>query len=213
MIWTDALLVILLAANLWLLGSARLRTCINAVAIQGIVLGVLPLLAPGEAPLWRLGLQAAVSIALKAAVFPWLLLRAVRTLRITGEVSPYVGFPLSLLAGLALLALSVVGAARLPASGAAVSELIRPAALFTLFVGMFVIVSRRKAVTQVLGYLALENGIYALGMTLAEREPLLVEMGILLDLFAGVFVMGITIFHISQEFDHTDTGKLTALRG
>jgi hydrogenase-4 component E len=209
---TDALLVALVALNLSLLGSARLRTCIRIVAVQGVVLGVLPLLSPGEAPLVRLVLQAAASILLKAVIFPWLLQRAVRSVAITSEVEPYVGFPLSLLAGVALLALSVVGASRLPALPASVPRLTMPAALFTVFVGLFVIVARRKAVTQVLGFLAMENGIYVCGMAVAESEPFLVEMGILLDVFVGVFVMGIIIYHISREFDHVDSDRLSALK-
>ena len=211
-IWIDALLVLLLVLNLSILGSARLRTCIRVVAVQGIVLGVLPLLVRSSAPDWRALVLAGVSILLKAAVFPWLLGRAVRTLSITSEVEPYVGFPLSLLAGLALLGLSVAGAGRLPALGPQASALTVPAALFTLLVGLFVIVTRKKAVTQVLGYLAMENGIYAFGMALAVEEPFLVEMGILLDVFVGVFVMGIVIYHISREFDHVDTDRLTALK-
>lgn len=210
--WIDALLVLLVVLNLALLGSARLRTCIRIVAVQGIVLGILPLLVPSDAPVWRTALQAGISIVLKAAVFPWLLGRAVRTLAITSEVEPYVGFPLSLLAGLALLGVSVVGASRLPVLGAQASALTVPAALFTLLVGLFVIISRKKAVTQVLGYLAMENGIYAFGMAVAEKEPLLVEMGILLDVFVGVFVMGIIIYHISREFDHVDTDRLRVLK-
>jgi hydrogenase-4 component E len=209
----DAFLVTLVALNLALLGSARLRTCIRIVAVQGVVLGVLPLLTPGEGPLARLVLLAAASILLKAVVFPWLLQRAVRSVAITSEVEPYVGFPLSLLAGVALLGLSVAGASRLPALPASAPHLTMPAALFSVLVGLFVIVARKKAVTQVLGYLAMENGIYACGLAVAGRAPFLVEMGILLDVFVGVFVMGITIYHISREFDHVDADRLSALKG
>jgi len=66
---------------------------------------------------------------------------------------------------------------------------------------------------QTLGYLAMENGIYAFGLAFAVEEPLLVEMGVLLDVFVAVFVMGIAIYHISREFDHIDTDRLSALRG
>ena len=213
--WIDALLVLLVIVNLWLLGSARLRSCIVAVALQGVALGVLPLLAPGGLPYWRLLLQAGVSVLLKAVVFPWLLVRAVRSVEITEEVEPYVGFPLSLLGGLLLLGFSIAAARRLPVSPSVsgATALTVPAALFTVLVGLFVIVSRKKAVTQVLGYLVMENGIYAFGLALARREPLLVELGILLDVFVAVFVMGIAIHHISREFDHVDTDKLTELKG
>ena len=73
------------------------------------------------------------------------------------------------------------------------------------------IVSRRKALTQVLGYLVMENGIYAFGVGLVPGTPVLVELGILLDVLVAVFVMGITIFHINREFEHLDTSRLTTL--
>ncbi len=87
-----------------------------------------------------------------------------------------------------------------------------PGALFTILSGLFLIISRRKALTQVIGYLVLENGIYAFGAALAVEEPLVVEMGVLLDVFVAVFVMGITIHHISRDFDHIDTDRLSLLK-
>ena len=87
-----------------------------------------------------------------------------------------------------------------------------PGALFTILTGLLIIVSRRKALTQVVGYLAMENGVYAFGAALAVEEPLLVEMGVLLDVFVAVFVMGITIYQINREFDHIDTDRLSELK-
>jgi hydrogenase-4 component E len=87
-------------------------------------------------------------------------------------------------------------------------------ALFTIMVGMLLIVSRRKAVMQTLGYLAMENGIYAFGLAFAVEEPLLVEMGVLLDVFVGVFVMGIAIHHISHKVDLCQTfDRLSDVKG
>jgi hydrogenase-4 component E len=70
-----------------------------------------------------------------------------------------------------------------------------------------------KAVAQVVGYLLVENGVFIMGQTLAGEIPLTVELGILLDLFVGIFIFGIAIFHISDEFDHIDTAALTSLKG
>jgi hydrogenase-4 component E len=81
-----------------------------------------------------------------------------------------------------------------------------------LLTGLFLIVARRTALTQALGYLVMENGIYAFGVGLVEGTPMLLELGILLDVFVAVFVMGIAIFHISREFDHIDTDRMTTLR-
>jgi len=100
----------------------------------------------------------------------------------------------------------------LPLKAGTKDILLVPAALATLFTGFLVLVSRRKALTQVVGYLVLENGIYLFGLLLVEEMPMLVETGILLDLFVGVFVMGIVINHIRTAFDSTDTRHLAELK-
>ena len=128
------------------------------------------------------------------------------------EDEPFVGFTTSLLLGLGLLGAALHVAWRLPLPDAGDTTLLVPVALFTMMVGLLLIVGRRKAVMQTLGYLAMENGIYAFGLAFAIEEPLLVEMGVLLDVFVAVFVMGIAIHHISREFDHIDTDRLSALK-
>lgn len=209
---TEGVLVVLMLTSLWLLGSSRLLSCIAAVSVQGVLLGVLPLVIRLDAPMWRLVLQAAVSFGLKGVVFPLLLLRAVRSVDARREVEPLVGYSLSLLLGVALLAVSLYTGLRLPLAGGLSPTLLVPSAIFTALTGLFVIVGRRSAIVQALGYLAMENGIAAFGMALAEQEPLLVEMGTLLDAFVAVFVMGITIFRINREFDHIDSERLSDLK-
>ncbi len=211
-IWVDAFLVLLILSNLWLLGSSRLLACIAVAAVQGVMLGALPFIAGADAPLWRLILQAAVNLGLKGIAFPLLLLRAVRRVEISREVQPYVSYPLSLIIGVGLIALSLFLGSRLPIPGADTPRLLVPGAFFTALTGLFLIVGRKSAITQVLGYLVIENGITTFAVALAEREPLLVEMGTFLDAFMAVFVMGITIFHISREFDHIDSGALSSLK-
>jgi len=210
--WVDALIVLVVLTNLRVLGASRLSACIRAVAVQGALLGLLPVLAHLDALTGRLLLQAAASTLLKAVVFPWLLARAVREASIQLEVEPFVGYTASLTAGLLFWGGAFWLGQRLPVPGAEELRLLVPTALFTIFVGLFLIVARRKALTQVLGYLVLENGIYTFGMAFAEKQPLLVELGILLDVFMGVFVMGITLYHISREFDHLDADRLSELR-
>ena len=81
-----------------------------------------------------------------------------------------------------------------------------------MLTGFLVLTTRRKAITQVVGYLVLENGIFIMGLCLLEAMPFLVESGVLLDLFVGIFVMGIIINHIHREFASLDTGRLSALK-
>ena len=91
------------------------------------------------------------------------------------------------------------------------TELLVPVALVTVMIGLLVLTSRSKAITQVVGYLMLENGIYLFGLTQSERVPFLAEVGVLLDLFVAVFIMGIVVFHINREFDSISAANLTEL--
>jgi hydrogenase-4 component E len=100
----------------------------------------------------------------------------------------------------------------LPPSASSVSELLVPAALATVLSGFLVMATRRKAITQVVGYLILENGIFVMGLSLVDALPFLVEAGVLLDLFVGIFVMGIILNHIQREFDSLDVARLSELK-
>jgi hydrogenase-4 component E len=208
----DDLLIAVVLVDLFALASSRLGRLIRTVALQGIVLGALPLVAhPGELT-WRAAFVSAVSLVLKGFVFPWLLFRATRDEAVRREESPFVGYTLSLLVGIVIIGGSFVLGERLPLPFPAVSSLLVPVALSTAIIGLFLIVSRRKAATQVLGYLVLENGIFVFGLTLAVKMPAVVEMGVLLDVFIGVFVMGIAIHHIHRQFDSIDVAELTSLK-
>jgi hydrogenase-4 component E len=209
---TDPMLVFVVLLNLMLLGSSRLGACVRISALQGMALGILPLLVATHGISVRLLLFALVFFVLKGIVFPRLLLRAIRSADVRHEVEPMVGYPASVLLGVVLLALSFWLTSRIDLPRPAASPLVLPLALATILIGLFLIVSRRMALLQVVGYLVLENGIFIFGVALAQEQPLLVEMGILLDVFVAVFVMGIALFHISREFDHIDVEQLSALR-
>ncbi|MDM7914400.1 MAG: NADH-quinone oxidoreductase subunit K [Candidatus Eisenbacteria bacterium] len=211
--WIDAAVALVVFTNLRLLGTSRLVACIRIVTIQGVLLGLLPILSHAGDLTLRVTLQAAASILTKGVVFPWLLTRAVRGADVRREIDPIVGYTPSLLLGGALLGVSLWLGWRLPLPVPSGSTFLIAVSLFTIMVGLFILIARRMAITQVLGYLAMENGIYAFGLAFAEKEPLLVEMGILLDAFMAVFVMGIMIYHINREFHDIDTDRLSELRG
>lgn len=206
------ILVLLVLINLVLLGAGRLATCIRLVAAQGVLLGGLALLVQvGWSP-WRAVLLAGGSVVLKGIVFPRLLWKALRGAEIRREVEPFVGFLASVLLGLAMLGLTLWIGSRLQLPVPPASPLLVPVALFTMLVGLFLTISRRKAISQVLGYLVLENGIVAFGIALSHEAPLSVELGVLLDVFVAVLVMGIIIHNIREEFDHIDTDRLVTLK-
>jgi len=155
----------------------------------------------------------ALLLALKAFAIPFLLLRALREADVRHEVEPFVSVHVSVVIGTGLVAMSFWLATLLVLPRPAPSAVVVPAALATLLLGFLILVSRRQAITQVVGYLMLENGVFMFGQTLIRDMPVAAELAILLDLLVGVFVMGIAIHHISRTFDHIDTERLTSLRG
>jgi hydrogenase-4 component E len=211
----DTLLIVALALNFVALGVSRIRGVINAVAIQGILLGILlvifPLVIPGEIEV-RAILLGVVTIGLKGFVIPWFLVHAMREANIQHEVKPVVNYISSLLLGAVGTGLALVFSYTLPLEDEHKNLLLVPASLSTVWTGFLMLTTRKKAIMQVLGYLLLENGIFLFGLLLLEAMPLLVEIGVLLDLFTGIFVMGIIIHHISREFASTSTEHLAELK-
>ncbi len=208
----DLILVIVILTNLRLLASGRLGAAIRMVALQGVLVGLVPLLAPGHAPGWRALALAVGSMALKGGVFPWLLFRALREAEIGREMRPFVGYVASALTGVGALAGAFALSNRLPNLPGTPSSLVVPTALFSILAGLFLLVARRSAVSQVLGFIVLENGVFTFGAAMMQETSLLVEAGVLLDVFVAVFVMGIALFHISREFDHLDADRLSELK-
>ena len=210
--WANTLIVVVALANLMLLGASRLSLCVRATAAQGAAIGLFLLCTHTGGLTVDLVVLALLSIALKAFVFPGFLYRVLNRTDVRHELEPYVGYGLSILFGIAMLIIALWLGARMPVQELKDSRFILPVALWTIFVGLFIVVARRKAISQVIGYLALENGIFLFGAAIAGELPVVVEIGILLDVFVAVFVMGLAIFHINRELDHTDADRLSAMR-
>jgi hydrogenase-4 component E len=196
-----------------LLGTSRIGSCIRWLSFQGILFGMVPLIVHSDGlPLREIAL-AAGNVGLKGIVFPWLLLRLRARADYNREVQPFVSFILSILFGVLALALSVWLTTEMKPALREAPFVMLDSSIFLIFVGLFLIISRRNALMQVIGYLVLENGIFVFGVITVAGTPMLVELGVLLDAFVAVFVMGIAIYHINREFGSIDVDRLTALRG
>lgn len=205
----QVVLLLVVLTDLAVLGTSRLSSCIRGLAAQGLLLGLLPVLVAPQLSVHAVGL-ALGTVAVKAIALPWFLAWAIREAAVRREVEPLIGFIASQLLGALALALAFAIASRLPLPTAQ-QPLLVPVSLATLMIGFIVLTTRRKALTQVVGYLILENGIYLFGLTQTESVPFLIELGVLLDIFVGVFIMGIVVFHINREFDSLDATRLTEL--
>lgn len=208
--FADQLLVLVMLINFIMLGTSRLSFAIRAVAVQGVVLGVIPgLIHPFSGHL--LGIILCVILA-KGVIIPYVISEAIRKAQIRREVEPFIGYVPTLLLGAVFTALAFVFAQKLPLAPEHKELLFVPASIATLMTGFLVLTTRKKAISQVIGYLVLENGIFIFGLLLTEAMPFMVEAGALLDLLVGIFVMGIVINQISREFATVDTSRLQALR-
>ncbi|MCC7387061.1 MAG: hydrogenase [Deltaproteobacteria bacterium] len=207
----DPLLVLVLMSNFLLLGTTRLRSAINASAMQGVLLGLLTVFVHPELSM-RAITVGAIAIAIKALLIPQMLHRALREAAIRREIEPYISYVTSLILGAVATGAAVLFADRLPLAPEHQGLLLVPASLATVLTGFLILTTRRKAITQVVGYLVLENGIFIMGLTLHEAMPSLVEVGVLLDLLVAIFVIGIVINHISREFASLDVARLDTLK-
>lgn len=207
----NAILVVVLILNLFALGTSRIVTVIRTVALQGALLSLVPILVHGRltAPV---GLAAAAALVLKGVTIPSMMMRALRDANIKREVEPLVGLLPSIILGALGTGFALLFARQLPLAPEHEGSLLVPAAIGTVLTGFLFLTTRFKALSQVLGYLVLENGIFIFGMLLIDAMPLLVEMGVLLDLFVGIFVICIIVNKINKSFSSMDTRRLVALK-
>jgi hydrogenase-4 component E len=157
-------------------------------------------------------LLAAVMVLVKSIIIPVLLLKAIREADIRRPVESSIGILPTLLAGAVGTGLALVFAGTLPLLSEHTSNLVVPASLATALTGFLILTTRWRALTQVIGYIVLENGVFIFGLLLIEAIPFLVEIGVLLDLFVGVLVMGIIINHVNRTFGSVESSYLSALR-
>jgi len=207
----NLILVAVLLLNLFMLGTSRIRGLIQAAALQGVVLGTI-LLLMADSIGWNTSLLVIATIVLKGSLIPRMLHRALREAQIKREVEPLIGFAPSMLLGALGTLLSLAFASGLPLAPQHQELLIVPASFSTVVTGFLLLTTRIKAITQAIGYLVLENGIFIFGMLLVEAMPFLVEVGFLLDVFVGIFVVSIIIHHIQREFASLDTRRLASLK-
>lgn len=208
----DIILLLVLLSDLYLLSLTRLGAAIRVMAFQGVLLALLPFISAGGI----LSLHGVIigfsSLAIKAILIPRFLSHAAREVRTGLEIDSYIPYGAALVAGMSVVLVSFWVARKFALPVTVSSRLWIPVSLAAVMIGLLMLIIRKKAITQVIGYLVLENGIYILGLSLAAQMPFLVELGVLLDVFAGVFIMGITMNHIKNYFDDLDVDNLTILK-
>jgi hydrogenase-4 membrane subunit HyfE len=208
----DVLGALLLFSTLLILAAGQLFRAIYAVAVQSVFLAIAGAVlgaATGNPDLWII---AGITVVVKAVLLPWLLIWVVRRIQIPREIEPVI--PIN--ATLALAAGIVVLAFRLAASLGPVRQAITgnalPVGIALILLGVLVMASRRKALVQMVGLFASDNGIFFTAMAVSQGMPLIIEIGVILDVVLGALVMGILVLRVRSSVD-TDIADLEDLRG
>jgi hydrogenase-4 component E len=163
-------------------------------------------------------IAAGLTLVFRAILLPLVLEYLVDRIKIRHEIEPYVNAPLSVIASglLTLLAYVVAESFHRPEAEISAEHLghnTLAAALALFLIGFFMMLNRRKAITQILGLLSLENGMFLAAISLTYGMPLLIELGITFDLLVAVLVLGVLVYQIRETFDSMDVSKLSRLRG
>ena len=189
---------------------------VKLMTVQGIIVSAVPLvLTTAHGVTFNLILFFLLLLLVKGVLIPWLLYRAVTRVVVNREIEPIVGYHASLFAGLVMIVFSVYLINQLHLTMLTPDhKLLLVTAITTMGAGLILLMARRKAITQVIGYLMMENGIYLIGTALAKQlhTQYVVEFAVLLDLLVAVLVMGIVLNNINHTFDDVDTGLLRQLK-
>ena len=200
--WIDASCILIVFFALTILATYRIVGMIQIFALQSFVLSLMPLFLHADALSGRDIMLSLGTMVLKAALVPYILFWTIRHISMRSEVKPIIGLGTSIICGALIIAGAVWVSLSLKLPGRPVSDLGLPCSLATVLLGFMIMVTRTRAVTQVIGYLVIENGIFLFALSLFDTMPTLIEMGILLDIFVAVFIMAIVLNHINEEFEH-----------
>lgn len=207
------LAAVMLVLQLLLLAQRMLVTVIRVFALQSLLLAVIAAVVGYTYDAWHVLLVAVLTLIGKVLFLPWLLERLIRRIRIEQEISPWLNVPASLFlcGGLTFLGYLV---ARPFSSLERVGGNTLAVAVALVLTGFFLILNRRKAVTQVLALLTMENGVMLAAIAFSSHGmPLVVELGIFFDVVIAVMVLGLLVFRIRESFASMDTSRLNELKG
>ncbi len=210
-------LINLFAALLLLLAFAmltqrRILSLINLFAVQGFVLALSTAVVAYSTNQGHLYLSAAITFALKVMLLPWFLHWLIRKLNVRWDVESVVNIPVQMLIGIALVIFAFNLAAPISQIAGTITKSALGIATASILLSFLMMITRRKAVSQVIGFLAMENGLFFAATSATYGMPMVVELGILFDVLMGALIFGVFFFHIRETFESLDIHHLEKLK-
>jgi hydrogenase-4 component E len=206
------LAAMILLTSFALLVQRRMNALLHLFAIQGFLLAVSAGVVGYVSGEHHLYISSILTLTMKVVLLPYILLVLVRKLKIHREVEMIVKIPTTMMIGIALVIFSYHLTAPIRELSTLVTRSTLAVALATVMLGFLMMITRRHAVTQIIGFLAMENGLLFAATSATYGMPLVVELGVALDLLIAAFIFGIFFFHINTTFDSLDVDQMARLK-
>jgi len=207
----------LLAAILLLLAFAmltqrRILSLINLFALQGLTLTLSTAVVAWSTGQSHLYWSALVTFALKVVLLPWILHRLIRRLNVKWDVETLINIPTTMLIGIVLVILAFNLALPISQLAGTITKSTLGIAMASMLLAFLMMITRSKAVPQVIGFLAMENALFFAATSATYGMPMVVELGIALDVLVGMLILGVFFFQIRERFDSLDIRHLEKLK-
>lgn len=207
---TDVLLIIFIITLFYVSIANRIITYVRVLALQGVILFAVTFLQLKDIHTWNLVLILLETIIFKAIAVPLFLSYIIKRNKITRESEPYLPHFISLLITTMIVVITILLASSI--QDTFLDKIFFIVSLATLFTGLYFIATRKKIITHVMGYLMIENGVFVLSLAVGNEMPNLVNLGIMLDVFASVLILGIFLNKIGDVFKDVDVDQLSNLK-
>lgn len=195
-----------------MLGQRRVLTLIHLFAAQGLMLTASTLVVAASTGQAHLYGSAALTFLLKVLALPWILHRLIRRLNVRWDVEPLINIPTTMIAGLVLVILAFNLALPISALAGTITRGTLGIALAIVLLAFLMMITRSKAIPQVVGFLSMENGLFFAATSATYGMPMVVELGIALDVLVGMVILGVFFFQIREQFDSLDIRHLEKLK-
>lgn len=195
-----------------MLSQRRILSLINLFAAQGLVLALSIADSAWLTHQHHLYYSAALTLVLKVLILPWLLHRMIRRLEIKWDVETLINIPSTMLIGIFLVVFAFNLALPISQLSGTILRDTLGIALASVLLSFMMMITRRKAIPQVIGFLAMENGLFFAATSATYGMPMVVELGVALDVLVGVFIFGIFFFHIREAFDSLEIRHMEKLK-
>jgi hydrogenase-4 component E len=208
----NAFAALLLLSSFAMLSQRRVVSLVNLLAMQGAILFAATLLLAWRTGQSHLYVSAALTLGLKVIFLPWLLHRLIRRLGVYWDADPLLNISGTMLAGLLIVVFSFGLAQPITALASTAARSAIGIAVAVILLAFLTMITRRKAMSQVIGFLSMENGLFFGAMSATYGMPMIVELGVALDVLVAMLVLGVFFFQIREQFDSLDLHNLESLK-